>query len=68
MNVKGRQFRVEGKRRDGMSTLFTGMKNRIMKHTKIILQRGKTRKSNRGVNTIKVHYIHIWKYHNKTPL
>jgi hypothetical protein len=21
-----------------------------------------------GMNMIKVHYIHVWKYHNKTPL
>jgi hypothetical protein len=25
------------------------------------------RKSSGGVNLIKVHYMHTWKYHNETP-
>jgi hypothetical protein len=40
-------------------------KNRIIKPIKVILK-WKTSKSNRGVNLIKVHYMHAWKYHNET--
>jgi hypothetical protein len=47
-------------------------KNRIKKTTKIVLKTGKreerNKKSNQGVNLIKIHYMHGWKYHNKNPL
>jgi hypothetical protein len=43
--------------------------NRIMKPVKNFQRRGKgIKKSNRVVNSIKVHYMHVWKYHNETPL
>jgi hypothetical protein len=29
-------------------------------------EKGKMRKSNKGVNLIQVHYMHGWKYHNET--
>jgi hypothetical protein len=48
------------------SSLYGCMKNSIVKPTKNC-QKG-LRKSNRGVNLSKVHYMHVWKYRKETPL
>jgi hypothetical protein len=40
-----------------------------MKPIKIVLKRrGKIRQSNREMNVIKVHYMHVWKCHNGATL
>jgi hypothetical protein len=31
-------------------------------------QKGGTRKGNKGINMIKIHHIHAWKYHKETLL
>jgi hypothetical protein len=42
--------------------------NRKKKLVKNILNVGREERVIEGVNLIKVHYMHAWKYHNETPL
>jgi hypothetical protein len=54
----------------GMNVVEVQYENRKMKPNKMFLKSGGRgdKKIIEVVNMIKVHYVHVWKYHSETPL
>jgi hypothetical protein len=50
-----------------MTEVLHTQETRTIKHFKIVLKGDKwLERAIEGVNLIKVHYIHVWKYHNES--